>query len=98
MELLLSLLVAVAAAVYALSLPASDLRGSELALLSKRAGTPSSQGYTPDGSSFWYSWWTDKVSNTEFTLGPGKGTFTLNWSGNVDIVGGIGWNPGYNGR
>jgi len=95
MNLLLSLLVAVAAAVFALSLPSSNLIGAELGSPSKRSGTPSSQG-THNG--YFYSWWTDNQGDATYTLGSGNGTFTIRWSGNGNFIAGIGWNPGYDGR
>ena len=58
--------------------------------LEARAGTPSSTG-TSNG--YYYSWWTDNAGTAYYTNGQG-GTYTLEWSGNGNLVGGKGWNPG----
>lgn len=58
--------------------------------LEARAGTPSSAG---THSGFYYSWWTDNQGTAYYTNENG-GTYSLNWSGNGNLVGGKGWNPG----
>ncbi|EAU83009.1 xylanase A [Coprinopsis cinerea okayama7 len=52
--------------------------------------TPSAEG-RHDG--YFYSWWTDGQGRAWYTNGPG-GTFSIQWSGNGNLVGGKGWNPG----
>ena len=99
MKVLQSLLVAAAAAVCTLSLPSSDLTGVEFESASKRAGIPEVDGAcTLASSGFWYCLWSDTQSTPNITIGPGPGTIKIIWSGNGNIGGGIGWNPGYNGR
>ncbi|KAF2202661.1 family 11 glycosyl hydrolase [Delitschia confertaspora ATCC 74209] len=75
-----SLILATTAAVGALAHP----------MLSERGGTPSSTG-TNNG--FYYSWWTDNAAQATYTNGPG-GQYSVQWSGNGNLVGGKGWNPG----
>jgi len=59
-------------------------------LLTERAGTPSSTG-TNNG--YYYSFWTDGGADVTYTNGPG-GQYSVTWSGNGNLVGGKGWNPG----
>jgi endo-1,4-beta-xylanase len=59
-------------------------------LLQERGGTPSSTG-TNNG--FYYSWWTDGAAQATYTNGAG-GQYSIQWSGNGNLVGGKGWNPG----
>lgn len=59
-------------------------------VLAERAGTPSSTGYH---NGFYYSWWTDGLANAQYSNGPG-GQYSISWSGNGNLVGGKGWNPG----
>lgn len=54
------------------------------------AGTPSSEGWN---NGFYYSWWTDGQAQATYTNGP-AGQYSLQWSGNGNLVGGKGWNPG----
>ncbi|KAF5314240.1 hypothetical protein D9619_011881 [Psilocybe cf. subviscida] len=64
--------------------------------LSARAGTPSSEGWH---NGYFYSWWTDNQGTAYYTNGneyPGQ--YSLQWSGNGNLVGGKGWNPGNWGR
>ncbi|KAI6270113.1 Endo-1,4-beta-xylanase 4 [Pyricularia oryzae] len=58
--------------------------------LHARGGTPSSTG-THDG--FYYSWWTDNGAQATYTNNAG-GSYSITWSGNGNLVGGKGWNPG----
>lgn len=62
--------------------------------LAERAGTPSATG-THDG--YYFSWWTDGQADATYTNGPG-GQYSVRWSGNGNLVGGKGWNPGTNNR
>ncbi|ATZ55410.1 hypothetical protein BCIN_12g00090 [Botrytis cinerea B05.10] len=55
-----------------------------------RSGTPSSTG-TSGG--YYYSFWTDGGADVTYTNGAG-GEYKLQWSGNGNLVGGKGWNPG----
>ncbi|TEY50329.1 hypothetical protein BOTCAL_0278g00150 [Botryotinia calthae] len=55
-----------------------------------RSGTPSSTG-TSGG--YYYSFWTDGGADVTYTNGAG-GKYKLQWSGNGNLVGGKGWNPG----
>ncbi|KAI5782103.1 endo-1,4-betaxylanase [Peziza echinospora] len=77
-----ALLVACSTVASVLAAPGSVIFG--------RGGTPSSAG-THDG--FYYSWWTDGQGDATYTNGP-KGQYSLTWSGNGNLVGGKGWNPG----
>ncbi|KAJ3093454.1 hypothetical protein HK100_006604 [Physocladia obscura] len=60
--------------------------------LIKRSGTPSSTGYN---NGFYYSFWTDGLASATYTNLAG-GKYSLTWSGNGNLVGGKGWNPGGN--
>ncbi|KAF7921704.1 uncharacterized protein EAE98_008551 [Botrytis deweyae] len=55
-----------------------------------RSGTPSSTG-TSGG--YYYSFWTDGGADVTYTNGAG-GEYKIQWSGNGNLVGGKGWNPG----
>jgi len=59
-------------------------------LLQERGGTPSSTGYH---NGFYYSWWTDNGAQATYTNG-NAGQYSISWSGNGNLVGGKGWNPG----
>ena len=56
--------------------------------------TPSSTG-THNG--YYYSFWTDGQGSVTYTNGAG-GSYSVQWSGNGNWVGGKGWNPGSNNR
>jgi len=57
--------------------------------------TPSSTGYS---NRYYYSWWTDSVAQATYANGR-SGQYSLNWSGNNgNLIGGKGWNLGFNGR
>jgi len=58
--------------------------------LVSRSGTPSATG--TDGG-YYYSWWTDGGGDATYT-NKGGGEYSLTWSGNGNLVGGKGWNPG----
>ena len=88
-----SFVVAATAVAGALAAPAfNETEG--ITMLSARAGTPSSAG-THDG--YYYSWWTDGQGSATYN-NLGGGQYSLQWSGNGNLVGGKGWNPGYSGR
>ncbi|KAM3075810.1 Endo-1,4-beta-xylanase 2 [Clarireedia jacksonii] len=59
-------------------------------LIDPRSGTPSSTG-TNNG--FYYSFWTDGGAAVTYTNG-NAGSYSVQWSGNGNFVGGKGWNPG----
>ncbi|EAU82258.1 xylanase A [Coprinopsis cinerea okayama7 len=89
----LSLVFAVSSAVVgALAVP-TDASNST-SLLQARAGTPSSEGWHDN---YFYSWWTDNQGTAYYTNQAG-GQYSLQWSGNGNLVGGKGWNPGTNNR
>ncbi|EAU87239.1 xylanase [Coprinopsis cinerea okayama7 len=88
-----SLFVAASAIIGALAVPATNATEG-LSLLEARAGTPSSEG-RHDG--YFYSWWTDNQGTAYYTNEAG-GRYSLQWSGNGNLVGGKGWNPGTNNR
>jgi len=52
--------------------------------------TPNSEGWH-DG--YYYSWWSDGLPTATYTNLAG-GSYSLSWSGNGNLVGGKGWNPG----
>lgn len=52
--------------------------------------TPSSSGIS---YGFFYYFWSNGNGNVTYTNGPG-GTYSVIWSGNVDFIGGKGYNPG----
>ena len=83
-----SLVVAAAAVSGALAMPTNATEG--FGILEGRAGTPSSTG---NSGGYYYSWWTDGAGTATYTNG-GGGQYSLNWSGNGNLVGGKGWNPG----
>ncbi|KAF9459224.1 xylanase A [Collybia nuda] len=88
-----ALLVTLTAAIGSLAVPTNSTGAAEL--LQARGGTPSSQG---THSGYFYSWWTDNAAQATYTNLNG-GQYSLQWSGNNgNLVGGKGWNPGYNGR
>ncbi|KAH6903122.1 xylanase [Coprinopsis sp. MPI-PUGE-AT-0042] len=89
-----SLVVAAAAAIGALATPVVNSTEHGLTLLSARAGTPSSEG---NHGGYFYSWWTDNQGTAYYTNQNG-GAYNLQWSGNGNLVGGKGWNPGTWGR
>ncbi|KAH8596631.1 glycosyl hydrolases family 11-domain-containing protein, partial [Bisporella sp. PMI_857] len=68
----------------------SPRAGFSLPALEARAGTPSATG-TNNG--FYFSWWTDGQAQATYTNGP-AGNYQVQWSGNGNLVGGKGWNPG----
>jgi len=84
----------VAATAAAGVLAAPSFNATEGTFLSARGGTPSSAG-THDG--YYYSWWTDNAGQATYT-NLAQGQYSLSWSGNGNLVGGKGWNPGYSGR
>ncbi|KAH6903116.1 xylanase [Coprinopsis sp. MPI-PUGE-AT-0042] len=55
-----------------------------------RAGTPSSEGIH-DG--FYYSWWSDQQGQALYTNKEG-GSYSVEWTGDGNFVGGKGWKPG----
>ncbi|KAG9020257.1 hypothetical protein FRB95_004770 [Tulasnella sp. JGI-2019a] len=67
----------------------SALPGNYSALVS-RSGTASSTG--TDGG-YYYSYWTDGGADATYT-NKGGGEYSLVWSGDGNVVGGKGWNPG----
>ncbi|KAF9038052.1 glycosyl hydrolases family 11-domain-containing protein, partial [Panaeolus papilionaceus] len=87
-----SLIVAAAAVSGALAMPTNATEG--FGILEGRSGTPSATG-TSNG--YYYSWWTDNQGQATYTNG-GGGQYSLQWSGNGNLVGGKGWNPGSNNR
>lgn len=86
-----SLFVALSAVAGALAAPSPN---AAALILAERAGTPSATG-THDG--YYFSWWTDNGADATYTNGPG-GQYSIRWSGNGNLVGGKGWNPGTNNR
>lgn len=60
--------------------------------MSRAAPTPNSEGWH-DG--YFYSWWSDGQPNAVYTNHAG-GQYSVTWSGNGNLVGGKGWNPGTN--
>ncbi|KAF7947385.1 hypothetical protein EAE96_008473 [Botrytis aclada] len=80
-----ALLTTLAAVTRVLAYPAN----SSLELVD-RSGTPSSTG-TSGG--YYYSFWTDGGADVTYTNGAG-GEYKIQWSGNGNLVGGKGWNPG----
>ncbi|TGO16395.1 hypothetical protein BPAE_0500g00010 [Botrytis paeoniae] len=80
-----ALLTTLAAVTRVLAYPAN----SSLELVD-RSGTPSSTG-TSGG--YYYSFWTDGGADVTYTNGAG-GEYKLQWSGDGNLVGGKGWNPG----
>lgn len=78
---------AVAIAGVASAPAATSSNGQDLAV---RSGTPSSTG-TNNG--FYYSYYTDGTATATYTNGA-AGQYSLTWSGNGNIVGGKGYNPG----
>ncbi|EJT69560.1 hypothetical protein GGTG_13178 [Gaeumannomyces tritici R3-111a-1] len=90
-----SLLLAVSAAVGVCANPVPpSIEEMRETFLQKRGGTPSATG-THDG--FYFSWWTDNQAQATYTNGP-KGQYSVTWSGNGNLVGGKGWNPGSSNR
>jgi len=87
-----SLVLACSAAVGVLSAPAAELLSPRagFSTLAARGGTPSATG-TNNG--YYFSWWTDGQAQATYSNGPG-GQYTITWSGNGNLVGGKGWNPG----
>lgn len=65
-----------------------DLAVRESGDVAKR--TPSSEG-TSGG--YFYSFWTDNQNSVTYTNGNG-GSYSVQWNGNGNFVGGKGWNPG----
>ncbi|KAF7917800.1 hypothetical protein BELL_1064g00010 [Botrytis elliptica] len=80
-----ALLITLAAVTGVLAYPANS--STELV---DRSGTPSSTG-TSGG--YYYSFWTDGGADVTYTNGAG-GEYKIQWSGNGNLVGGKGWNPG----
>lgn len=60
-------------------------------LLAPRTGITTSQTGTNNG--FYYSFWTDGGATATYTNGA-AGEYSMTWSGNGNLVGGKGWNPG----
>lgn len=86
-----SLFLAATALVGALAAPTNT--SEHESQLSARGGTPSSAGWH---NNFYYSWWTDNGAQATYTNG-NAGSYSLSWSGNGNLVGGKGWNPGVSG-
>lgn len=86
-----SLLVAASAFVSVLAAPydAELVNGTSSELIA-RGGTPSATGFN---NGFYFSWWTDNGAQATYTNGAG-GSYSLKWSGNGNLVGGKGWQPG----
>jgi endo-1,4-beta-xylanase len=89
-----SILVLAIAIASAFAAPAFNSTEGQIFGLVERGGTPSSTG-TSNG--YYYSWWTDGAGQATYTNG-GGGQYSLNWSGNGNLVGGKGWNPGSSSR
>lgn len=88
-----SILFALSALTGALAAPGATPNNA-LQVLSKRSGTPSATG-TNNG--YYFSWWTDNGADATYTNGAG-GQYSIKWSGNGNLVGGKGWNPGTSNR
>lgn len=84
-----SLIVAASAVTGVFAAP-NSLAERSPGVLAERAGTPSATG-TNNG--FYFSWWTDNGATATYTNGA-AGKYDLTWSGNGNLVGGKGWNPG----
>lgn len=60
-------------------------------LVTRQGSTPSSTG---ESNGFYYSFWTDGLSQVTYTNGDG-GSYSVQWSGNQgNWVGGKGWATG----
>lgn len=89
-----SILLALSAALQAVTLPASALEDSsfnatdfsELVSRQTQSGEGTHNGY-------FYSFWTDGQGQVNYQNGAG-GSYSVTWSGNGNWVGGKGWNPG----
>lgn len=85
-----NIITAAVAATGALAAPVADASSTDLAALTARGGTPSSQG-THNGC--FYSWWTDNGAQATYTNGNG-GSYSVNWQSGGNLVGGKGWATG----
>ncbi|CAK1360240.1 unnamed protein product [Cercospora beticola] len=63
---------------------------ADVPLLFKRQGIPSGTG-TNNG--WYYSWWSDGSGNHVYSNGAG-GSYSVEWSGNGNFVGGKGYQTG----
>ena len=88
MKFFASLVVAATAIAGVLGAPAVNT--TETSLMGRMPGTPSSEGWH---SNYFYSWWTDGAGTATYT-NLNNGQYQLQWSGNGNLVGGKGWNPG----
>ena len=87
-----SILFAFSAIAGVFAAPNSISKRGPTEVLDKRAGTPSSTGWH---NGYYYSWWTDNGATAYYTNG-NAGQYSIQWSGNGNLVGGKGWNPGTN--
>ncbi|KAF8865615.1 hypothetical protein BDZ45DRAFT_736183 [Acephala macrosclerotiorum] len=75
----------------ALAYPSNELSKRDPGVLAERQTITASQTGTNNG--YYYSFWTDGGGSGTFTLGS-AGSYSMTWSGNGNLVGGKGWNPG----
>lgn len=81
-----SLLVAATTAISAVVAAPGEMPGMERRQTLTRSQTGTNNGY-------YYSFWTDGAGSVSYTNGAG-GSYSTQWSGNGNWVGGKGWNPG----
>ncbi|KAK4139983.1 glycosyl hydrolases family 11-domain-containing protein [Dichotomopilus funicola] len=86
MVTLTSLLVAATTAISAVVAAPGEMPGMERRQTLTRSQTGTNNGY-------YYSFWTDGQGSVSYTNGAG-GSYSTQWSGNGNWVGGKGWNPG----
>ncbi|RPA73741.1 endo-1,4-beta-xylanase I precursor [Ascobolus immersus RN42] len=89
-----SVLLALSAVAGVFAAPATELAARSEGGLAKRQRTPNGTGMH---NGFYYSFWSDGQGNINYQNGAG-GSYTVQWSGNGNWVGGKGWNPGTSNR